>query len=306
MLSSFFSKSKPISFIVVILYVITFFVIAYYKKGFVFDSTTVLMFFGGLFLYVFSMLLLHQIIQENDLTQNNTYGILLFAFLTAILPNSLVDTNIIVANLFVLVGIKRVLSLRNQKFVKAKILEASIAIALASLTYFWSIGFILLIFVAILYFQPEEYRNWIIPFIGIGTVYIFATCYTLIFYNSFFLIRDYLDPVSFSFGKYWNQQQFFSIGVISICILFFFSVFLIKFRRKSVETKGILKLIIAALVISIAIVFIAPDKNTSEMLFLVSPLAIIGTTYIELGHAELVKEINIWVFLLLPFTILLF
>ncbi|WP_299434099.1 DUF6427 family protein [uncultured Aquimarina sp.] len=282
------------------------YIIAHYKKGLNLDYIAILSFVGGLIAYVLAMLILNLVTQKNDLTQKSTNTILLFAFLTAILPNSLTDYRVLLSNLFVILGVRSVLSLRSGKDIKSSILDASLCIGLASLAYFWSIAFIVVVFFGILFFEPKNYRNWIIPIIGLSIVYILSNCFTLLFYDSFFLITNYVESLSFSFDGYVSKGSLFSIGVLIICILFFFTIYLIKYNRKSTKSKPVLKVVIAQLLIAVAIVVIAPNKNTAEMIFIASPLAIIGTTYLEIDNGKLIQEINLWVFLLLPFMILLF
>lgn len=305
-LSSFFSKSKPINYIAVAVYMGALFSIAHYKKGFEIESTYISKVIASLFLYILPMLALNFVAQKNDLTNKGTFTIVLYAFLTAILPNSLTNFPVLFSNIFVLLALQSILHLRNEKQIKAKIFNASIYIGLASLAYFWSIGFVALIFLGILYFEPNNYRNWIIPFIGIIMIYVFANCFTLFFYDSFFTLTTYVDSISFSFLEYFTKELLFSVGVLSICIVFFFSIYLIKFRRKTANTKPILRVVIAYLIVAIAIAVIAPEKDTSELFFLATPLALIGTTYLEMNYNQLTKEVNIWIFLLIPFIVLLF
>ncbi len=280
--------------------------IAYYKKSFTLDYSTLLMFLGGFIAYVLTMLIVNLITQKNDLTQKSTNTIMLFVFLTTILANSLTSATMLLSNLFVILGMRSVLSLRNGKYVKSRILDASLCIGVASLAYFWSIGFIVIVFFGIFYFEPKNYRNWIIPIIGLLIVYIISNCFTLLLYDSFFVIAEYIEPISFSFEGYAYKEGVFSIGVLTICTLFFFTIYLIKFNRKPTKSKPFLKLIISQLLVALALVMIVPEKDTSEMIFIACPLAIIGTTYLEMDHGKFLQEINFWVFLLLPFMILLF
>lgn len=305
MLSSFFSKSKPINYIAVALYMGILFGIAHYKKGFETEASYIFLVAVSIFLYILPMLALNFVAQKNDLTNKGTFTILLYAFLTAILPNSLTSFSVLLSNVFVLFAIQNILHMRNEKHTKAKIFNASICIGLASLAYFWSIGFIVLVFLGIFYFESKNYRNWIIPFIGIGMIFLFANCFTLLFDDSFYAFTSYIEPISFSFQNYLVKDQLFSVGILSICIVFFLSIYLFKFGRKTAITKPILRVIIAYLIVAIGIATIAPGKNTSELFFIATPLAIIGTTYLEMNYNHFAKEINIWVLILIPFTMLL-
>jgi len=282
------------------------YIIAYCKRDFHIEYAHIFIILGGFITYLASMFALNITVQKNDLTKKSTNAILLYAFLTAIIPNSLTNPTILFSNLFLILGIRSILNLKTGKQIKATILDASLCIGLASLTYFWSITYMMILFLGILYFEPKNYRNWIIPIVGVMTIYLFVNCFTLLFYDSFFEITSHIDTFSFSFENYFNKYRLFAIGIFAICTVFFTSVYVLKFKRKSKKTKPVLHLTIAQLLVALTIVLIAPEKDTSEMIFMASPLAIIGTTYLELSHNDLVKEINIWVFLLLPFMAILF
>ena len=304
MLSSFFSKSKPINYIAVALYMALLFGIAHYKRGFELNSSYIFLTLLSLFVYILPMLGLNFVAQKNDLTNKGTFTILLYAFLTAMLPESLISFPVLLSNVFVLMALQNILYMRNEKYIKAKILNASICIALASLAYFWSIGFLFLVFLGVFFFEPKNYRNWIIPCIGISTVYVLTNCVTLIFYDSFFSIRSHIKPFSFSFQNYLIKDHLFSVGVLLICVIFFFSIYLLKFGRKVAKNKPIVRIVIVYLILAIGIGVIAPEKNTSELFFITPPLALIGTTYLEIDYHPLVKEINVWVFIWLPFVLI--
>lgn len=304
MLSSFFSKSKPINYIAVALYMTLLFGIAHYKRDFEVDGNYIFLTLSSLFIYILPMLALNFVAQKNDLTNKGTFTILLYAFLTAILPKSLINFPVLLSNVFVLMALQNILHMRNEKYIKAKILNASICIALASLAYFWSIGFLFLVFLGVFFFEPKNYRNWIIPCIGISTVYVLANCFILIFYDSFFSLRSHIQPFSFSFQNYLVKDHLFSVGTLLICIVFFFSIYLLKFGRKAAKNKPIVRVIIVYLILAIGIGVIAPEKNTSELFFITPPLALIGTTYLEMDYRLFAKEINIGVFILLPFILM--
>ncbi|WP_152537478.1 DUF6427 family protein [Aquimarina pacifica] len=306
MLSSFFSKSKPINYIVVALYMAILFCIAFYKKGFTLENSHILITIGSMLLYILPMRMLSAEVQRNDLTQKGTFTILLYAVITGMLPYSLINFDILLSSIFVQLAAQNIVYLKNEKHVNLKILNASICIGLASLVCFWSIGFMGLVFFGILYFDPKNYKNWIIPVIGLTSVYVLANCFTLLFYDTFFSFSGYIEPVSFSFDAYLIKDRLFSVVVCAILIVFFFSVYLVKFGKKTASTKPVLNVIIAYFIFAIAVGLIAPEKNTSELFFISTPLAIIGTTYLEMQYNQFAKEINIWIFILIPFTLVFF
>ncbi len=277
-----------------------FFAIAQYTPTFKVTLVAIGYRIGTLLLYVLSMLLLNYIAQRNGLSRKNTHTILLFAFLTAILPNALQRPDIIASNFCILLGFRRLLSLRNPKYIKNKIFDAAVYIGIASLFYFWSILFIVIVFFGVFYFVSENFRNWIIPILGLLMVYVFANCFTLLWNDSFFLLSEYAAPISLDFDPYLMADKLFSLGITAICILFFFIIYSVKSKQKSTKGKPAMRLMLLQICIGVVIVIVAPIKDTSELLFIAAPLAVIGTSYLRLSHEKWIKEVNVWVFLLLP------
>ena len=282
------------------------YIMAFYVTRKDFQDINVLLLIGGLVIYLATLLVLTNVIQKNDLTQGNTYAPLLFAIFSALMPVGLVSFDILLANLILLIALRSLLSLRNEKQANSKIFDASLLVPLAVLCYFWSILYFILIFLAIAFFANNSYKNWLIPFVGVTTVYILTTCFYLVFYDSFIPHSYFLSGISLDFTNYLDAINIFTLGVLIICTLFFLTVYIAKFRRKPAVVKSVLRLIIFQFVIGFAVIIFAVDKNASELYLLASPLALIATTYFETDINDIAKEINIWVLLLLPFTLLLF
>ena len=282
------------------------YVMAFYVTGKELKDINILLLIVGLLTYLSTLLVLTNVIQKNDLTQGNTYAPLLFAIFSALMPVGLVSFDILLANLMLLIALRSLLSLRNEKHSNSKIFDASLLVPLAVLSYFWSVFYFVLIFLAIAFFANNNYKNWLIPFVGIGTVYVLTNCFYLIFYDSFIPHSYFFSGISLDFSKYMDAINIFTLGVVVICTLFFLTVYIAKFRRKPAVVKSVLRLIIFQFLIGLAVVIFAADKNASELYLLASPLALIATTYFETDINDIAKEINIWVLLLLPFTLLLF
>src|SRR5660397_114463 len=147
MLTSFFSKSKPINFIAVILFMAVFFIIANFQE--LFSSFSLLLFAEkiGVFLAFFlSVVVLDFIAKKNDLTLRSAYKIIIFAVFSVSFWTILKDNQIIVANLCVLFALRRIISLKTQKEIPKKIFDATFWICIASLFYFWAILFLIIVY----------------------------------------------------------------------------------------------------------------------------------------------------------------
>lgn len=280
-----------------------FYGIAFYNHANEFDLRSVITSIVGVAMYVVTMGLLNHIALKNDLTKKSTHAVLLFAFSTAFLQNALLNVEILVANALVLLGVINILTIRNEIAVKSKIMNASLCIALASVFYFWSFLFLILIYIGIFIYSSRDYRNWIIPIAGWLTIFILSNGFLLLIDDSFLSISEYLEKGSFNFKTYGSVKHAFILGTLIICASFFLFFYGIKFKRRSARIKPRLNIIVAQFIIAIALVLVAPNKNTSELYFVAAPLAIIGTSYFEHRYGKMIDEINVWVFLLFPIVI---
>ena len=116
MLTSFFGKSKPINYILLSVAIIIgyfFGVLTAQEQSLSLGSLSS----HGLviFLMVFAVLLLDFIIRKNNVTKNNTFAILLFVLFVLLVPEVYNDPKLILANIFVLLATRRILSLTTEK-----------------------------------------------------------------------------------------------------------------------------------------------------------------------------------------------
>ncbi|MFC5047723.1 hypothetical protein ACFSTE_05695 [Aquimarina hainanensis] len=305
MLSSIFTKTKPINFIIIKVYLLTLFLLRYYKLE---EKTTsvAMTFCAGYIISVISILILHFLVRKYNLSSRNLYSVFFYVFLIGMAPEVMNAIPLLISSFFVVVGTERVCNLRNEKAIKSSILEASICYGMASVLYFWSISFMIVLFIGMLFFAAKSYKNWIISLTGLGVVYIFVSCYMLFRYDHFLDLDSYIDPISINFEAYKNVSFLFTLTSFGICLLFFMGIFLVNIQKIPVNHRPVAKLIIFYVLIAVFVVFIAPIKNTTELVFLIGPMSVMGTTYMKLEYSPLVREINLGVFLLLPFVFLFF
>lgn len=306
MITSIFSKSKPINFIIVFFITILAFFLANIKVIKETITTDYALYLGFLFFTSYiSVLFLNFIVTKNKLTQNNNYEILLYALFLVAIPLSLSNNNIIFSNLFVLLGLRRLISLRSQKSVNKKLFDSAFWFAIAALFYFWSILFFALILFKLLMYTDNKVKHWVIPFTGALTVCVMATSFSIVYYDSFFEVFKSLPNTSFDFSPH-NNISF----IIAITMLLSFgswaSLFYIRdFKNKKKSFRPSFKTILFAVIVAFVIIVLAPDKNGSEFLFLFSPLAIIITNYVETMEENWFKEVFLAVLIIVPFALLL-
>ena len=252
-----------------------------------------------------SVLLLNFIVSKNGLTKNNNYEILLYSlFLLAVLETTQ-NTNVLFANFFVLLALRRILSIRSQTKLNKKLFDSAFWIAIAALFYFWAILFFVLIIVALMLYTDNKLNHWIIPFTGIITVFVFTVATSILYYDSYFGAFKSLPYISYDFS-YYNTGGF----IVVITVLLIFGLWsLIFYTRRIKKKKKALRpsfnLILFAFIMAIAVIVLAPKKNSSEFLFMFTPLAIIITNYIETIKKKWFREVFLVALILLPFVTLM-
>ncbi|WP_033959590.1 DUF6427 family protein [Psychroserpens jangbogonensis] len=306
MISSFFSQSKPINFVVISVMLLVIFVITKYMTlGLELDAfliTKQILLFGVCLLSVF---VFDFLVNKNNLTKKNSYKILLFILFIAVLPQTLLNSETLIANLFILFALRRIISLRSKKEIKKKLFDASFWITVASLLFFWSALFFVLIIAALIVYSITDLKNWLIPIMGILAVAIIGASYMILMNIDIYSFFNNLVDVSFDFSSL-NSKRI----IIGSTILLSFGVWSLFYYIKNIKSKTkslrpSFSLIVFAAIIGLVIIIISPEKNGSEFIFLFAPLAIIMTNYLEVISEKWFKESLLWILLLTPIITLL-
>tara|TARA_R110002072_G_scaffold235697_7_gene393400 strand:+ start:6873 stop:7796 length:924 start_codon:yes stop_codon:yes gene_type:complete len=305
MLTSIFSKSKPVNYLLVAIFMALFFVLHHFLSAKTnFDFKDFFLKTGLLFVFLISMLLVDFISRKNNLTKDNTYVILLFGIFVTTFPVSFLTSEVLIANFFVLLALRRIISLKTKKDIQKKILDAALWIAIASCFYFWAILFIVVLYLAIAQYAGTNFKNYIIPFVGMAAVIMLANTYTLLVQNAFYLPLDWVKTSGFDFGAYHQIQLVLPLSFILAILIWSIVDFNLDSKNKSKKKKQTTTLIVIIALVAISIVVLTPEKNSSELLFIAMPFSILTANYFEKKSDFFFKEVLLWSFLVLPFIIL--
>lgn len=243
------------------------------------------------------LFLVNFIIRKNNLTKDSSYTILLFVFLFGMFPFSMLDIELIVTNLFLLLAYRRIYSLRTNKDTKKKLFDSAFWIGIATLIYPWSSIIIILIYLAIFLFDKNTWRNILIPIIGFITpIFIFVSY--LVAIGDFDLFSTIINfSYSFSFETYNSFKIIIPLSLI--CALIIWSIFPTTYKITTVnnEFKTSWLLLIFHLLILIPVIVLSPLKDSSELLFLFFPTALIFTNYLQIVEEKWFKEVFLYTFL---------
>lgn len=315
MLTSFFGNSRPVNFLI-----LGAFIFIAYAFSVIFGSEvqityqTVLFHLALISFSIVSMLLLNFIVIKNKLTKLNTLTVLFYSCFMIMLPVIFLNDNIVLANFFLLLAMRRIISLRKDTNSSKKILDASIWITVASLFYFWSLLFFIPLWIAVIQKPNTDFKQILTPFTGFFAVLIINTAYRLIVDDSLIWFFEWKEPIELDFSLYNNAQIL--IPTTIILGFYIWAGIWQAFKLPSLSFKDrpshLLLLYISAIVFLIALA--APEKTGAELLFVLAPLSIITTNYFENKQGERYaekdalefwfKEILLWMLVVLAFVFL--
>jgi len=302
MISSFFNKAKPVHFLIVGIMLLSVFVwtkISMTSMEFSFSA-----FFNQAMLFglcMFSVLLLDFVTEKNNLTQKNSFRILFFVLFFAMFPQTFLNSNALLANVLILLALRRIISMRSHLKLKKKLLDSAVLISLATLVFFWSCLFFLLIFVALFLFRIVDTKNWIIPFIGVSAVAVIVLAVQIVIgndTNTYFNMLDY--SVSFDFTNLNSMQIIISTTIVLSYFIWSLFFYLKNLKGMTRNHKISHLLVFVKIILATIILIIAPNKSGAEFIFMFAPLSIILTNYVEKVPEKWFKEILVWILILTP------
>lgn len=292
MITSVFRKSTPINLILVVFLMLVFFLI-YQFQDFSWTNSpfSILKKVGLFFVLIASVFITDFITKRNGLSKDSSYTILFYFLFVLFFPSILNNLNLVLSNFFILLAIRRLISLQSLKAPKEKIFDASLWIFIASLFHFWCIIFILLVFISIILHASRDYRNWILPFIAFFIVGIIFSLHATIFDEALNLNTQ----TSLKIDYFTNNYQNLALSIFTTVTLFFVvSIFLTLAHRPLILLTSY-KTIISFLFIGILIFVISPNKSNDLLLFTFAPLSIIASAHIEMKQEKLKQEIVLFV-----------
>lgn len=305
MLTSFFSKSKPINLFPIIFLMLAFYAMACF--GGTGEEATFLLILENIGLALaltLSLLVLNFIAKKNELTKRSAFKTLLFAISIICFWPILQNDAVILANLFLLLALRRIISMRTQKDVQKKIFDAAFWISIASLYQFWAVLFFILIFFAILNFS-STLKNWLIPFVAFGAVAILTLSFHLFVYDSFYTFSEYYQVSNLDFSSYRRLEIVVPLGIILLVLGWSLISYISAIQKASITRRPVLNLVLFCLFIASAVAVFSPTKDSSELIFFMVPFSIIASNFFERKKNMLVKNILLGIFLLIPFIVLL-
>ena len=311
MLTSFFGKSSPVNYLILgALIFIGYFLATVYVSNEAFTFFNILEHFAWVVLCIFLMLLLDFIIRKNMLTRNNTYAILFFCCFLLMIPTIFGSGDILLANLLSLLALRRIISLRTERNLEKKILDASVYLTIASLFHFWILIYFGILWLGIIRSPLTRFRHLLIPIVGfLGTFFLITTFY-YITEDSFAWFFEWFQVPSFDFAAY-NQTKLLVAASLLITLLLWtvpHRVFTLGSLPKIERPTALF--IISTAIFAVATALASVEKTGAELLFVFVPVSVLFANYIAYQNPNQskkvdltkywFKEVLLWLLILLP------
>lgn len=302
MLANFFGKSSPINFIIISgVFLVYFFghyyleyqVIPYTEIGVLIPVILVLFFFYNFILF------------KNKLTLFNSYGFLLFAILFGVFAIANFDRNTLLMHGLLLIFLRRVYSLRNATNNFGKLFDSGLWLGVFFIFEPFSALFGVLIYTANSLFQKTNWQTLLIPVVG------FVSALICVFAYHFWLDQAMV------FWSYFNWYTSYDFSVYSrlellVPMAIFGSLTLVAFLFKTPKVAGISgsyrkywTLVFLNLLVAVAFVVFLRNRTGAELQYVFFPVSIILANGLESVRSKLLKNVCIFLALVLPVLLLI-
>lgn len=294
MIASLFSKTRPINYVIIFIMLIScFFVYQIRLSNELFTTGDLFAKIGVFVLILGSFFLVNFISLKNALTQNDNYAILLFLVFIMLFPSVLNNLKIVLSNVFLLLALRRLISLKTLNFSKEKIFDASFWIFISAIFHFWSILYIILVFISIIFHSGKEFKNWILPFISFLCVWVLYIATSLLIFDNY-SINKAVFHVSFNFFNFKNVYQNMALALfVSIAVLFFASQ-TIDYQNKPLNMQSSYKQVYFAFLLAVGIYVFSTNKSNDLLIYTFAPLAILGANMFEKMKNSIYKEVSLY------------
>lgn len=305
MISSIFGNTKPINLVFLGVFLVFYYALVHvFILQTPFEVACVLSAAFFLGLLIATGFLVEFISKRNNLSRNNSFIPFFFVLVLCLYPLIFAGKGVIVANLLVLLAIRRLLNLQNNHNIKQKLFDATLLIAVAMLFYEWAVLYLLLVYAAIVIFTPNDHRNWLVPPVGVGAIAILVSTYYVFAENMDSFYEIFRFKVVFNFQKYKSAAYLlpsvFTLIIAGVSLFFY----IVNLKSRPIQKQGGAVFIIATLATAVFVTFLSDDINAAELIFLAFPMAVVITYYVERLDNKWLKEGILWMFLLLPLLLL--
>lgn len=293
-LSRFFGKSKPIAFLFLVLYIS----LLFWWNAIWFSHPLNWAIFGKYFLVLFIFFGVNFIVKRNKINSKNTFAAFVFSMLCMAIPQFYLNFDVLIPSFFVILGLRRLISLKTQIEPKKKIFDAALWFFVASLFQPYLTLLVLLVFLGVLQYTLYDAKNIFIPLIAWACGSLLFTAYQLWKTDEWIFFYD----VYTNFG--WNNLSLiWKNNIIFLCILIPFVLFvlwkvnLISSKAQLAKKYSLLFIVFSFFIILAGWLYSNKSEITGMAVSFI-PLSMLAGSSLETKFKPIIKEIILWLLIL--------
>ncbi|MBF4515297.1 hypothetical protein IRZ71_03040 [Flavobacterium sp. ANB] len=292
MITSVFRKSTPLNYSLVVILILVFFFLFQFQDSSWMSSSFLMFQKMSLLCFIFaSFFLINFIVKKNGLSKDNGYSIFFYLLFILFFPTIFNNPNVIYANFFILLALRRLISIQSLKASKEKIFDASFWILIASLFQFWCVLFLILVFISIIFHVSRDYRNWVLPFIALMAVAVIFILISLIFHIDAIEFFEKRAVMNFNIDYFKNNYENGALSIyVAVALFFVFSMLTTLSNRPQIVHSSYKK-IVACFFIAGLVFIVSPNKSNDLLLFSIAPLTMMASSHVEYIQQKLNNEI---------------
>ena len=236
-------------------------------------------------------LMVHFIVHDNSITRDNSFALLFFVILVASHPSLSILNPVLASAFFVLLALKNLLSLHEHKNMTQKLFNTGLLLGIASIIYPYAILYGVLIYLGIVIYGADSWRQWFIPILGIIIPYyaLFAWYFWFddigFYWNTFFIKSFYITDSSF----HESVQTIFVWGVFLLLTIFSIFDYSKNMNQHRPDTRKGYTMTYLTLFIGVIISMIGKINNGQELIIVFLPISIIWAKFVQHQKKELYK-----------------
>lgn len=300
MITSVFGKSKPINFILCIGILLVYFVMHLFSEDKAFNLDRIAVEVPVLLLLVFALFLIDFIVKKNDLTQQNDFVLLFATIFIGFFPSIFEDIQILYIYILILFAFRRIITLGSLRSVKRKIFDAAFFIGCAVLFDSWIILYTVIIYLGILLYVSGDYRNWLVPIVGLTVVIGLFIVYLLFFEQNVLTNQLFQFDIKINYST-TNYRRIALHLVITLLFCINFVIFFLKYKTYSSQKKISFLLTIMLFFIGITYVLFAKNITQNTELLLLFPLAVFMGSFLERIENKRIGDIIVLLLMIVSF-----
>lgn len=244
-------------------------------------------------LLVFEALLINYILAGNDLIPRNSYLAAFIFIIVSGLFNDLIILNpVVFANLFIIAALWLFLRLYEETEAYAIVFNIGTLVSVASMFYFPSVIFILLIWAGFIIYRLFSWREWLISIIGLTLPYLFLGTYY--FWNDCLIakISSYKESLRFINFYDFFPTMYVYIVIALLGLLLLISVFnlLSIINEKPIRIRKSISFMIWFLIISFLSLNLSSNFRVLGFVMMFTSLTVLLTLYISYSKKPLWVE----------------